>query len=269
MACTDTARWKRSHNFAHHTYTNTPQDPDISFEPFFRLFEGNKTGWQYQGQGWYWPILSMINHASWEVRDTIYMFKDYQRWHTKEVFGHFFFSSLHKVYAYYIPYTYLGWTGILTALAVKCTASFFIVPIFLASHNSMDLAHITVSDTTKGIRADPSKKTSWSEWQVLTSQDFNARSPLVNFLTGGLNHQIEHHLFPSIHHSHLPWIAEIVEDTCKEFGIPYTNKVNFWQAWKCTLDAMDHFGSAEVMAKSKDQIVGPVEGGKRLCPALA
>ena len=243
VSLAETGRWKRSHNFAHHTYTNTPQDPDISFEPFFRLFEGNEKGWQYQGQGWYWPILSCINHCSWEIRDTVYMFKDMKRWHAQDVFGHFFFSGLHKVYSYVIPFACCGWPGVYGAVAVKCLASFFIVPIFLASHNSMDLTHLTREETTKGIRNNPEKKVSWCEWQVLTSQDFNAQSKVVNFMTGGLSHQIEHHLFPSIHHQHLPWIAKIVEDTCKEFGIPYTNQPSFLAAWRCTLSAFDHFGS--------------------------
>lgn len=243
-------RWKRSHNFAHHSYTNTSQDPDLQFEPFFRIYEDNAKYWHYQGQTYYWPILAMLNHSTWEIRDTLYMLGDYKRWQNKDVIGHFFFSALHKVYCYVIPYMMVGMPGIYCSLTVKAVASFFVVPIFLASHNSMELEHKTRDDALDEFDADPDQKESWMKWQILTSQDFNAKSPLVNFLTGGLNHQIEHHLFPSIHHSHLPWIAQIVEDTCKEYGVPYTNKSSFWEAFKTTLTAMDTLGN-ELPEKSK------------------
>jgi len=234
-------RWKRSHNFAHHSYTNTSQDPDLQFEPFFRMYEDNKKYSHYQGQTFYWPILAMLNHITWEIRDTLYMFGDYKRWPAKDIFGHFFFSGLHKLYVYAFPYYVVGMPAVYCSLLVKMCASSFVVPIFLASHNSMELAHTTRKDTVDKITNDPEEKQSWTKWQVLSSQNFNARSPLVNFLTGGLNHQIEHHLFPSIHHSHLPWIAKIVEDTCNEYDVAYTNKSTFFEAFGTTLSAMDHW----------------------------
>ena len=234
-------RWKRSHNFAHHSYTNTSQDPDLQFEPFFRMYEDNTKYSHYQGQTWYWPILAMLNHITWEIRDTLYLIGDYKRWPMKDLFGHLFFTSLHKVYVYVIPYCVVGMPAVYCSILVKMSASSLVVPIFLASHNSLELEHITRKDVVDQVEADPLKKQSWTKWQILSSQNFNAKSHIVNFLTGGLNHQVEHHLFPSIHHSHLPWIAQIVEDTCKEFEVPYTNKSNFFTAFATTISAMDHY----------------------------
>jgi linoleoyl-CoA desaturase len=61
----------------------------------------------------------------------------------------------------------------------------------------------------------------WSVHQVQTSVDFARRSRVLAWFLGGLNFQIEHHLFPKICHVHYPQIAPIVQDTCEELGIRY------------------------------------------------
>ena len=52
----------------------------------------------------------------------------------------------------------------------------------------------------------------------------------VGFLFGGLNFQIEHHLFPHICHAHLKQIAPIVRETAQEFKVPYHENRSFWSA---------------------------------------
>jgi linoleoyl-CoA desaturase len=64
--------------------------------------------------------------------------------------------------------------------------------------------------------------------QAETSVDFSRRSRLTSWLLGGLNFQIEHHLFPRISHVHYPAISRLVEQTCREFGIRYTEHRSFW-----------------------------------------
>lgn len=54
--------------------------------------------------------------------------------------------------------------------------------------------------------------------------------------------QIEHHLFPGISQYHYPAIAPIVEQTCKEFGVPYRTERNFWQAWKAHIRLLKDLG---------------------------
>jgi linoleoyl-CoA desaturase len=69
--------------------------------------------------------------------------------------------------------------------------------------------------------ADGSMEIGWYEHQVRTTVDFARKNPFVTWYLGGLNFQVEHHLFPKICHVHYPAISEIVESTCKEFGVPY------------------------------------------------
>jgi linoleoyl-CoA desaturase len=61
----------------------------------------------------------------------------------------------------------------------------------------------------------------WAVHQVETTADFAPHNQLLNFYIGGLNYQIEHHLFPHICHLNYPRIAPIVRATCEEFGIHY------------------------------------------------
>ena len=57
--------------------------------------------------------------------------------------------------------------------------------------------------------------------------DFARRSRVVSWLLGGLNFQIEHHLFPRICHVNYPAISKLVEETCREFGVAYTEHRSF------------------------------------------
>ena len=62
--------------------------------------------------------------------------------------------------------------------------------------------------------------------------DFGTKSWLLTFYTGGLNYQVEHHLFPGICHVHYPKIAKIVKETAKEYNVPYYEHKTFWGALK-------------------------------------
>ena len=61
----------------------------------------------------------------------------------------------------------------------------------------------------------------WAIHQVETTANFSPGSRFANWYMGGLNFQIEHHLFPKISHVHYPAISKIIKKACKEFGIPY------------------------------------------------
>jgi linoleoyl-CoA desaturase len=66
--------------------------------------------------------------------------------------------------------------------------------------------------------------------QLKTTANFGTRSRVLTWLCGGLNHQIEHHLFPNICHVHHRKLAPIVKKTAQEFGLPYYSQVSFWTA---------------------------------------
>jgi len=67
----------------------------------------------------------------------------------------------------------------------------------------------------------------WAMHQLITTANFSRRNKLVSWYVGGLNFQVEHHLFPYISHVHYPELAEIVKSTAEEFGVPYLENRTF------------------------------------------
>ena len=67
----------------------------------------------------------------------------------------------------------------------------------------------------------------WAEHQVQTTVDFAPRNQLLSWYVGGLNFQIEHHLFPQICHVHYPALAPVIQQVCREFGLRYTANPTF------------------------------------------
>jgi fatty acid desaturase len=68
----------------------------------------------------------------------------------------------------------------------------------------------------------------WAIHQVETTVDFARDSRVVTWLLGGLNFQIEHHLFPRICHVNYPAVSKLVEETCREFGVKYMEHKSLW-----------------------------------------
>ena len=63
-----------------------------------------------------------------------------------------------------------------------------------------------------------------------TTVDFAPRSRLLAWYLGGLNFQVEHHLFSRVCHIHYPALAPIVKQTAREHGLPYHHNGTFLQA---------------------------------------
>lgn len=95
----------------------------------------------------------------------------------------------------------------------------------------MQVAHVT--GDVAFLKRDPTGGNvdmGWAEAQVATSADFAHGSWFWTHFSGGLNYQVVHHLFPGINHAHYPALAPIVQQTCREFGVPYTVYPTFWAA---------------------------------------
>ena len=83
------------------------------------------------------------------------------------------------------------------------------------------LAHI-IEDAETPLPDDTGNmKNTWAIHQLFTTVNFGTRNKIVNWFTGGLNHQVEHHIFPNISHIHYTKIAKIVKQTAQEFNLPY------------------------------------------------
>jgi linoleoyl-CoA desaturase len=85
------------------------------------------------------------------------------------------------------------------------------------------LAHVVENTEFESIALDETKhiESAWAEHQIRTTSNFAMNSKIVSWFVGGLNFQIEHHLFPKVSHVHYPAISKIVEQKCKEYNLPY------------------------------------------------
>jgi linoleoyl-CoA desaturase len=70
----------------------------------------------------------------------------------------------------------------------------------------------------------------WAIHQLKTTANFANNSPIFSWYVGGLNYQVEHHLFPNICHVHYNKISKIVKETAKEYGVPYYSGQSFFGA---------------------------------------
>jgi linoleoyl-CoA desaturase len=88
----------------------------------------------------------------------------------------------------------------------------------------------------------------WAIHQVETTANFAPKSKFAAWYQGGLNFQIEHHLFSNISHIHYPAISKIVEKTCREFGISYVSFPTVWSA------VVGHYRFLKDMGKRPENI---------------
>ena len=83
------------------------------------------------------------------------------------------------------------------------------------------LAHIVDDADTPLPDESGTMKNTWAIHQLFTTVNFGTKNRIVNWFTGGLNHQVEHHIFPNISHVHYTKISKIVKQTAQEFNLPY------------------------------------------------
>jgi linoleoyl-CoA desaturase len=107
------------------------------------------------------------------------------------------------------------WTVIAFYLATTYVQGVLLAVVF-------QLAHCVEEADFPMPREDTGRmESAWAVHQVETTVDFARRNRLLSWFAGGLNFQIEHHLFPQICHVHYPRLAHLVESTCREFGLKY------------------------------------------------
>ena len=89
------------------------------------------------------------------------------------------------------------------------------------------VAHVTEDNEYPLPNEEGTLENNFIEHQLRTTTNFAMNNPIISYLVGGLNFQVEHHLFPGISHVHYPKISKIVESTAKEFNMPYNTEKTF------------------------------------------
>lgn len=212
--------WHLKHNLAHHPYPNVEgADHDIQTGPLFRVSPYAAYYRHYKYQHWYILIVYMFLSLLLIFYVDIYMMlvkRDRRRTLWKE-WGILLLTKL--VYIGYMlvlpiwllpfPATYI----LLSFLLMHAVTGLIIALVFQPSHY--------LSVTAFEMPADGRLQKDWAVHQVETTVDISRKSKLLNFLIGGLNANVLHHLFPTMNHAYFTELADIVKETSEKYGVNY------------------------------------------------
>jgi linoleoyl-CoA desaturase len=226
--------WKISHNHAHHTYTNIHgHDADINPGDILRISPSTKLRAFHRFQHIYAFFLYSFATFSWVfAKDYVQFFQneinnyENKKHPVREYFLLFFYKFLNYGMYLVIPLLFMpySWGVILGGyLIMHAVSGFYLAIIFMLAHG-VEEVHFPLPDD-EGIIGDD-----WVIHQMHTTANFSTNSWWAGFLTGGLNTQIEHHLFANVCGVHYRSIAKIIQSTCKEFGVPYYDIPSFGAA---------------------------------------
>lgn len=216
--------WKRTHNIVHHSYTNvTGVDGDIDLGVLGRLSPHQPRFAYHRFQHLYLWILYGFITFKWQFRDDVMALirgrvgdTRVPRPRGRELFILVTGKVLFLTLAFGLPLTLHAWQHVALWFFVASFAEGVLMSVVF------QLAHVVEHADFPEPDADSMKiENEWAVHQVQTTVDFARNSWLATWFTGGLNFQIEHHLFPQICHIHYPAISKIVEETSAEFGVNY------------------------------------------------
>lgn len=230
--------WKIQHNILHHTFTNVyDEDEDISPRGALRLSPQSEWKWAHKFQHIYaWFLYGLMTIAWMVVKDFARLIKYQKNGMVKKnkasikmEWAILLFTKLVYVgYIFVVPllFTSLAWWHILIGIfTMHYIAGFLLAIIFQPAHVIEGTEFPLPND-------DLVLENNWAIHQLHTTTNFGNNSRWFSWFVGGLNFQIEHHLFPSICHVHYRKISGIVQQTASEFNIPYKNASSFLRALK-------------------------------------
>ncbi|MFN1834586.1 fatty acid desaturase family protein [Balneola sp. MJW-20] len=241
--------WKITHNIIHHTYTNIHgHDEDLEVAEFIRLSPHSEYKPVHRLQHFLaFPAYSFATIFWVFVKDYWYFFKPelgpyenkshpLSEWITLIVS-----KQLYYTYILVIPMMVLDitWYQLLIGFfTLHLTAGLILGIIF-------QLAHV-VEETTHPIPDEDNMiQNHWVIHEMFTTNNFARNNKVLSWYIGGLNYQIEHHLFPKVCSIHYPQISPIVEQTAKEFGIPYNCHETFSEAVASHYRTLKKFGDRD------------------------
>ena len=244
--------WKIQHNVLHHTFTNVhEEDEDISPRGALRLSPHSKWKWAYKFQHYYAWFLYGLMTISWMVvkdftRLLRYQKSGFVKKSKASIAQEWIILITTKLvyvgYIFVVPlaFTSLAWWQILIGIFTMHYIAGFVLAIIFQPAHVIDGTEFPLPDSNHEL------ENNWAIHQMLTTTNFGNKSKWFSWFVGGLNFQIEHHLFPSVCHVHYKRISRIVQETASEFEIPYKNASSFFQALKGHAKLLHQLGTKPV-----------------------
>lgn len=241
--------WKIQHNLLHHTYTNIiGHDEDIRSR-FILIFSPHaEKRWFHKYQHIYAiPLYSLLTIS--------FLFKDFRQYvqyisqGLAQKMNSTPFLELMRLLVFklfYIFYMIIMPIFIFNIVWYKVLLAFFIMHFIAGTILSLifQMAHV-MEATEYPLPSDENViENDWAIHQMETTCNFSTKNKFLTWYCGGLNHQVEHHLFPTICHVHYDKISKIVKDTASEYEVPYYEYSNFGIAFASHINALKKFGGA-------------------------
>lgn len=220
--------WVNRHLGAHHLFPNVMDyDSDIQQTNVVKIFPKDRHRRFHSLQYLYMPFIYMIYIFRWityrdfkdvfskrigAFNNTNYPFKEVVKMTVSKLL---YLTQMIVLPAYFTELSYS--TTLIGFFILTVTGSLTITLVLLSTHVGED-ANFPEPDINNRLPH------SWSYHQIITAADFSTQSRAINFLFGGFNHHVIHHLFPNICHIHYPNLTPILQKTATKYGLPYRHK---------------------------------------------
>lgn len=227
--------WKAQHNLLHHSYTNIEgYDEDIAPAGLLRFSPHSEKKPIHKYQFLYAWLFYGLMTLSWTFSKDFFdvvrfnkmgLFKQLKTNIKREYWLIISTRIFYFIYMLVVPFLLMDisiWQLIVGFLTIHYVAGFVLASVF-------QLAHV-MEDTKFPLPEEGNVNNQWAVHQLETTLNFARKNKVLSWFVGGLNFQVEHHLFPNISHIHYPKIAPIVESTAKEYGLPYFAEDTFRSA---------------------------------------
>lgn len=228
--------WKVQHNVLHHTFTNIPGfDEDIDAGRIIRFNKNSKWLKIHQFQKYYSFFLYGLLTINWAITTDFRQMRKYLK--RKLSYGKFpnpateWTTLIVTKLLYYFLWIVLPllvldiawWKVLIGFFVMHYTAGIILSIVFQLAH-IVPLAEMPLPDKEGNLEH------TWAVHQLYTTTNFAPNNKFISWYTGGLNHQVEHHIFPHISHIHYGKIAKIVKETALEYDLPYNEYKTFTKA---------------------------------------
>jgi fatty acid desaturase len=239
--------WRNKHNKHHANPNKVGSDPDVALGPIAMTPEqatrprGRLMTWLVSHQGWYFfPILMLegLSLRSEGFRRVVKRGRIEHRW------LEFTFLAVRLGGFVALVFLVLSPGKAAVFLTVELAVfGFYLGSSFAPNHIGMPLV-------------SPRLKLDFLRRQVLMSRNVSG-GRFMSILMGGLNHQIEHHLFPSMARPYLRKVQPLVADYCAAEGVPYT-QMTLWQSYRVVIRYLNNVG-----LRGRDPFLCPLVAQRR------
>lgn len=243
--------WKVQHNVLHHTYTNIHEhDEDLDAGGLIRFSPHAKWHRFHKYQKYYSIFLYGLLTINWAITTDFKQTYQYLKrklsygkmpnpvtqW-TKLIIGKIVYYALWIALPLIVGIAW--WKVLIGFFIMHYTAGIILSVIF-------QLAHVMPNTEMPTPDEVGNMKNTWAIHQLYTTSNFAPKNGFVRFFTGGLNYQVEHHLFSNISHIHYKNLAKIVKKTAHEFSLPYNEYKTFGRA------VVEHFRQLDMLGRKPE-----------------